>query len=75
NEKNQEINEKNQEINEKNQEINEKNQKLNEKNQELNEKMLVIKDMAKMLYEQGIPPEIIAERFNLDSELLKSFLK
>ena len=63
------------ELEKKNQEINEKNQELNEKNQEINEKMLVIKDMAKMLYEQGIPPEVIAERFNLDSELLKSFLK
>ena len=52
-----------------------KNQELNEKNQELNEKMLLIKDMAKMLYEQGVPPEVIAERFNLDAGLLKNILK
>ena len=73
--KNQELNEKNQELNEKNQELNEKNQELNEKNQELNEKMLLIKDMVKMLYEQGVPPEVIAERFNLDAGLLKNILK
>ena len=31
--------------------------------------------MAKMLYEQGVPPEVIAERFNLDAGLLKNILK
>lgn len=66
---------KDKELEKKNQELNEKNQELNEKNQELNEKMLLIKDMAKMLYEQGVPPEVIAERFNLDAGLLKNILK
>lgn len=59
----------------KDKELEKKNQELNEKNQELNEKMLLIKDMAKMLYEQGVPPEVIAERFNLDAGLLKNILK
>ena len=71
--KNQVISEKEQVISEKEQVISEKEQVISEKEQVISEEQ-VIKGMARMLLEQGVPVDVIAEKLNLSVDYIRSLL-
>ena len=59
-------------ISEKEQVISEKEQVISEKEQVISEKEQVIKGMARMLLEQGVPVDVIAEKLNLSVDYIRS---
>ena len=72
--KDKEIKQKTQEIEQKTQEIEQKTQEIEQKTQEIEQKDMMIKGMAILLHEQGIPDESIAEKLNLPVDYIKSLL-
>ena len=69
--KDKEIESKDKVIESKDKEIESKDKKIESKDKEIDEKNLMIREMARMLHDQGIPMDVIAQRLNIDAEMLK----
>ena len=55
--------------------IESKDKEIESKDKEIDEKNLMIREMARMLHDQGIPMDVIAQRLNIDAEMLKGFIE
>ena len=73
--KDKEIESKDKEIESKDKEIESKDKEIESKDKEIDEKNLMIREMARMLHDQGIPMDVIAQRLNIDAEMLKGFIE